>query len=90
MDSTLSWKHQISNISKKILRAIGIMYKLRPFLHSKVMKYVYYSFIYSHTIYAIEAWGSACKTELDKIFILQKRTMRFMMYNDKYPTVTQD
>ena len=31
IDSTLSWKHQISNISKKISQSIGIMYKLRPF-----------------------------------------------------------
>ena len=58
MDSTLSWKHQISTISKKILRSIGIMYKLRPLLPLKVMRNVYYSLIYSHIIYAIEAWGS--------------------------------
>ena len=45
------------------------------------MKNVYYSLIYSHIIYAIEAWGSACKTELDKIFILQKRAMRLMTYD---------
>ena len=32
IDSTLSWKNHILNISKKISRAIGIMYKLRPFL----------------------------------------------------------
>ena len=37
IDSTLSWKHHILNISKKISRAIGIMYKLRPFLPLKVM-----------------------------------------------------
>ena len=83
IDSTLSWKHQISNISKKISQAIGILYKLRPFLPLKVMKNVYYySLIYSHIIYAIEAWSSACKTELDKIFILH-----IMTNNDKYPTV---
>ena len=63
------------------------MYKLRHFLPLKVMKNVYYSLIYSHIIYAIEAWGSACKTELDKIFILQKRAMRLMTYNDKYHTI---
>ena len=62
------------------------MYKLRPFLPLKVMRNVYYSLIYSH-IYAIEAWGSACKTKLDKILILQKRAMRLMMYNDTYPAV---
>ena len=55
IDSTLSWKHQISNISRKISRSIGIMYKLRPFLLLKVMINVYYNLIYSHIIYAIEA-----------------------------------
>ena len=76
MDSTLSWKFHISNISKKISRSIGIMYKLRPFLPLKVMKNVYYSLIYSHIIYAIEVWGSTFKTELNKILILQKRALR--------------
>ena len=87
IDSTLSWKHQISNISKKISRAIGIMYKLRPFLSMKVMKNVYYSLVYSHILYAIEAWGSGFKTDLDKLLILQKRALRLMTYNDVYPTV---
>ena len=88
IDSTLSWKHQISNISKKILRAIWIMYKLRTFLPMKVMKNVYYSLVYSHILYAIEAWGSGYKTDLDKLLILQKRAIRLMTYNDTYPTVS--
>ena len=57
IDSTLSWKNHIINISKQISRAIGIMYKLRPFLPLKVIRNVYYSVIYSYIIYAIEAWG---------------------------------
>ena len=85
MDSTLSWKFHISNISKKILRSIGIMYKLRPFLPLKVMKDVYYSLIYLHIIYAIEVWGSTFKTELNKILILQKRALRLMTFSDLYP-----
>ena len=28
VDSSMSWKYQISNLTKKISRAIGIMYKL--------------------------------------------------------------
>ena len=59
------------------------MYKLGPFLPLKVMRNVYYSLTYSHIIYAIEAWGSAFKTELENILVLQ----RFMTYNDVYPTV---
>ena len=46
IDSTLSWKQQIKNITCKISRAIGIMYKLRPFLNS-MMKNIYSSIIYS-------------------------------------------
>ena len=63
IDSTLSWKHHVSNISKKISRSIGIMYKLRPFLPLNVLKNVYYSLVYSHIVYSIEVWGSALKTE---------------------------
>ena len=87
IDSTLSWKYQILNISKKISRGIGIMYKLRPYLPFNVMKNVYYSLIYSHITYAIEVWGSACKTQLDKILVLQKRAMRLITFNDQYPLV---
>ena len=86
IDSSLSWKHHILCITKKISRSIGIMYKLRPFLPLKVMKNVYYSLIYSHIVYAIEVWGSAFKTELNKIVVLQKRVMRLLTFNDVYPT----
>ena len=85
MDSTLSWKFHISNISKKTSRSIGIMYKLRPFLPLKVMKDVYYSLVYSHIIYAIEVWSSTFKTELNKILILQKRALRLMTFSGLYP-----
>ncbi len=51
------------------------------------MKNVYYSLIYSHIIYAIEAWGSAFKTELEKLLVLQKKAMRLMTCNGVYPTV---
>ena len=54
IDSTLSWKHHVSNISKKISRSIGIMYKLRPFLPLNVLKNVYYSLVYSHVVCAID------------------------------------
>ena len=86
VDSSLSWKYQISSLTKKISRSIGVMYKLGPFLPLSVMKNVYYILIYSHIIYAIEVWGSAFKTELDKILILQKRVMRLMTFKYVFPT----
>ena len=86
VDSSLIWKHHISTLAKKISRAIGIMYTLRPFLPLNVMKNVYYSLIYSQIIYAIEVWGSAVKSEMTKILILQKRVMRLMTFNVVFPS----
>ena len=57
IDSSLSWKHHIINLTKKISRPIGMMHKLRYFLPVNIMKNIYYSLIYSHIIYAIEIWG---------------------------------
>ena len=87
IDSTLSWKQHVSNISKKVSHSIGIMYKLRPFLPLNVLKNVYYSLVYSHIVYAIEVWGSTFKTEMDKILILQKKAMRLMTFMDSYPSI---
>ena len=47
----------------------------------------YYSLVYSHIVYAIEVWGSAFKTEMDKILILQKKAMQLMTFMDSYPTI---
>ena len=51
------------------------------------MKNVYYSLIYSQIIYAIEVWGSAVKSEMTKILILQKRVMRLVTFNDVFPSI---
>ena len=59
--------------NKKNSRSIGIMYKLRPFVNVNIMKSVYYSIIYPHLIYGLQAWSSAFKTELEKMNIMQKK-----------------
>ena len=73
------------NISCKISRAIGVMYKLSPFLKSTMLRNVYYSLIYSHIVYGIQVWGSAGKTEIDKILVLQKRAIRLISNKAKRP-----
>ena len=46
------------------------MYKLSPFLNPTMLKNIYYSLNYSHIIYAIQVWGSAGKSETNKILVL--------------------
>jgi hypothetical protein len=80
IDSTLSWKSQISTIAKKNSRSIGIMCKLRPFVNVKIMK----SIIYPHLIYGLQVWGSAFDTDLHSLEILQKKVVRMITFNDSF------
>ena len=82
IDSTLSWNDHILNISKKISRAIGVMFKIRPSVNTAILKNLYYALIYSHLVYAIQIWGSACDTHLMRIMVLQERALRLMVYED--------
>jgi len=87
IDSHLNWKKHIINVSKKMSRCIGIMYKLRYFVSDNILKNIYYSLFYSHLVYAIHVWGSACTTEINKILVLQKRAVRVITNNNIFPIV---
>ena len=82
LDTHLNWNHHILNVSKKISRSVGIMYKLKHYMNSKMLKNIYYSLIFSHIVYAIQIWGSACSTVMEKILVLQKKAVRIMSKHD--------
>ena len=85
IDCHLNWKQHIINVSKKISRSIGIMYKLREYMNTNMLKNIYYSLIYSYIVYAIQVWGSACDTELETILKLQKKAVRIMTRKERNP-----
>ena len=78
IDQHLRWNYHISNISKKISRGVGILSKLRKFMDTDLLKTIYYCLVYSHVSYGIHAWGSACKTECEKINVLLKTSKNFL------------
>ena len=57
IDSTLCWKPHTDNLSKKIARAMGIMYKVRPFVNSHIMLNLYYSLVYHHLCCMVLKFG---------------------------------
>ena len=85
LDENLDWNHHVDVISKKVSRGIGVMYRIRRYVDLSVLKSIYYSLIYSHLLYAIEVWGNACDTLIDKLLILQKKAVRMMTFKDNYP-----
>ena len=85
IDSTLSWKFHINELGKKVSRVIGVLYKIRQFVTEDIMICIYYSLIYPYLIYGIPVWGSASKTLLTTIHIIQKKIVRLITYNDDKP-----
>ena len=51
------------------------------------MKNVYHALFYSHLVYGIEVWGSACDSHIGNINVLQKRVVRLMTYEDQFPLI---
>ena len=79
IDSTLSWHVQIDNISKKISRSIGLVYKIRLNVNIKVMKTLYYILVYSHLRYVIEVWDLLM---LHTFNYFAKKVVRLLTYSD--------
>ena len=57
IDSQLTFKQHISELNKKIARAIGILYKIRPFVSISILLNVYHAIIYPLLLYGISVWG---------------------------------
>ena len=75
-DKHLTFEDHITLISSKMAKSIGIIYKLNRFLPQNVLKRLLLSLIQPYYTYGIEAWYGTSKNLTDKIFILQKKSIR--------------
>ena len=78
IDEGLTWKSHISYICKKISKSVGTMHRVRFFLSSNTKISLYYTLIYPYLTYCTTVWSSTYVTNLNRIFLLQKRAVRAM------------
>ena len=81
IDHKLNWIEHISYVKSKISKGIGIMYKARQFLTKKALLMLYHAYIYPYMTYCIEVWGCASQTQLNCLFLLQKKIIRIMNFS---------
>ena len=84
VDSILSWKPHITELSKKLARTTGIFFKIRHYVSREALKLLYYSLFYSFISYAIVVWGLTHPTVLDCLYKLQKKVARAISFKDRY------
>ena len=78
VDNKLSWKPHILNICKTLSRNIGIINKLKNHFPSTTLFMLHSSLILPYLNYGILAWGNSNNSLLDKILILQKKSLRII------------
>ena len=57
------------------------MYKARQFLTKKALLMLYHAYIYPYMTYCIEVWVCASQTELNCLFLLQKKIIKIMNFS---------
>ena len=82
LDNKLSWSLHITELCKKISRAIGMLFKMKSLCPTATLKSIYYSLFHSHLSYGISVWGTAKTSLSHKIFLLQKRAVRVIAKAD--------
>jgi hypothetical protein len=88
LDDKLTWSAHVHELSKKINRSLGILYKLRQFCPKSVLRSLYFSLIHSNIGYGLLAWGTATDKIKYQIIKLQKRAIRIVT-NSKYRESTR-
>ena len=81
LSSNLKWNKHTDHISKKISRAIGVMYRLKQIYPHAVLLTWYQAIICPHFIYGLLLWGSKIENG-HPLHLLQKKALRIVANQD--------
>ena len=76
IDEKLTWKTHINNLCKTLSKNTGVIRRLKYSLPQSVLFILYSTLILPYINYGVLAWGKSLKTQLDKLFLVQKRVIR--------------
>lgn len=87
LNSKYKWDKHIEAVKKKILPYIFSIKKLRNIAPKESLKLIYNSYIHSQLLYLNPIWSASPKCNMDELFILQKRAIKYILnVNIRYPT----
>ena len=76
LDSYLTFRHHIKSLEGKFSRNVGLLVKLYKVLPTAALITLYNSLIHPYLCYGIVLLGTARKTQLTKLTVLQNKAMR--------------
>lgn len=81
LDSNMNWKCHVEKLSKRLSSFIYALRHLKRATDLKTALTAYYAYAYSRISYGLIIWGNT--TDIDKIFILQKKCIRILVNIDQ-------
>ena len=80
LDSTLSWKPHLTELSKRLSRTAGLLYKIRHYTPVKTPKLFCLGIFYPFLSYGVQVWD--LPTHLNPVFVLQKKPIKAITFSD--------
>ena len=80
MDEHLTWRCHTTELSKKLSRTAGILFKVQHHVPLPILICLYNSLFSSFLNYGISAWGLTYETYLNPLFRLQKKILRAIKF----------
>ena len=80
IDKYLDWNHHITELSKKLSRANGILAKLRYNAPLNLCVQVYYAIFYSYLNIGCNVWAFTNEKNIDDLQILQNKCVRILTF----------
>ena len=84
LDPFVRWNHDINELTKKLNRAIGMLYKIRYNFTKTVLRSLYFSLFHSHLSYGLSVFGTSNHGYLSKLALQQKKVIRAITFSDFY------
>jgi hypothetical protein len=77
IDNTLSWEDHVEKTCSRISRNLFLINRPSQLLEQNGKRMLHYGLIYPFLSYGIIVWGQSTKALTRRIFILQKRAVRY-------------
>ena len=78
IDEKLTWKDNISLVRSKLAKTVGILDRVRHLLNRSALFILYCFLFLPYLTYCAEIWGNTYKSNIQCIFLLQKKIVRIV------------
>lgn len=89
LDMHLRWTNQIVEMKKKLASTMSAIYRIRNVANEQTKKTIYYAIKENRIAFAIEAWGTASNSKIQRIQKSQNKIIRILHNKDKRENVEE-